>query len=140
MDVHESIEEMFTRFINIINSLKKLGKIYSASENVSKILRSLPKNWETKVTHIQNAKDLTKLTLEELIGSLVTHEIIMKEHMKKESNKKKSIVSKTILEVDSEDILDEEDVAYLTLKYKNFVERKKQLKRHIFSQRESVKM
>lgn len=31
---------MFSRFTNILNALKNLGKIYSAPENVRKILRS----------------------------------------------------------------------------------------------------
>ena len=34
-------EHMFTRFTN---TLKNLGKLYSTSENVRKILRSLPKS------------------------------------------------------------------------------------------------
>ena len=37
-------EPMFTRFTNILNALKNLGKLYSTSENVRKFCRSLPKN------------------------------------------------------------------------------------------------
>ena len=51
----------FTRFTNILNALKNLGKVYSTPENVRKIIRSLPKSWEAKVTAIQEANDLTKL-------------------------------------------------------------------------------
>ncbi|XP_038882257.1 uncharacterized protein LOC120073484 [Benincasa hispida] len=58
MDANETISEMFTRFTNIVNALKGLGKSYTTSENVRKILRSLPKSWEAKVTMIQEAKDL----------------------------------------------------------------------------------
>lgn len=140
MDANESITDMFTRFTNIINALKGLGKVYTTSENVRKILRSLPKTWEAKVTAIQEAKDLTKLPLEELIGSLMTHEITMKEHLEDESKKKKSIALKTIsFEVDSEDedALDEDDIAYFSRKYKNFIKRKKQFKKHLSTQRES---
>ena len=134
MDANETITDMFTRFTNIINALKGLGKVYTTSENVRKILRSLPKTWEAKVTVIQEAKDLTKLPLEELIGSLMTHEIIMKEHLEDESKKKKSIALKTIsLEVDPEDDdgLDEDDIAYFSRKYKNFIKRKKYFKKHL---------
>jgi len=140
MNENESITEMFTRFTNITNSLKGLGKEYSTSENVRKILRCLPKNWEAKVTAIQEAKDLTKLSLEELIGSLMTHEITIKENMEDESKKKKSIALKSItLEVDSEDedVLDEDDIAYFSRKYKNFIKRKKQFKKNFSNQRES---
>lgn len=102
MDVNESIIDMFTRFTNIINALKGLGKVYTTSKNVRKYLRSLPKTWEVKMMAIQKAKDLTKLPLEELIGSLMIHEIIMKEHLEDESKKKKSIALKTIsFKVDS---------------------------------------
>ena len=48
----ESITEIFTHFMDIINNLKILGKSYSNSDLVSKILRSLPKTWEAKVTAI----------------------------------------------------------------------------------------
>ena len=43
MKSDESITEMFTRFIDIINDLKSLGKVYPNNEQVRKILRSLPK-------------------------------------------------------------------------------------------------
>ena len=46
----ENISEMSTRFTNIVNCLKSLGKIYTNEENVRKILRSLPKRWEAEKT------------------------------------------------------------------------------------------
>ena len=84
----ESIVEMFSRFLVIVNKLEALGKTYTKVEKVMKILRSLPKKWETKVTPIQEAKDLTKLSLEELIGSLMTYEINLNNHQRVEENKK----------------------------------------------------
>ena len=47
---NESITSMFTRMTTITNSLDTLGRIYTNVDIVSKILRSLPKTWETKVT------------------------------------------------------------------------------------------
>ena len=79
----ESIVEMFFRFLVIVNELEALGKTYTEVEKVVNILRSLPKKWETKVTTIQEAKDLTKLSLEKLIGSLMTYEINLNNHKKK---------------------------------------------------------
>ena len=84
----ESIVEMFSRFMMIVNEVEALGKTYAEVEKVMKILRSLPKKWETKVTALQEAKDLTKLSLEELIGSLMTYEINLNNHKKVEENKK----------------------------------------------------
>ncbi|KAL5577478.1 hypothetical protein UlMin_019177 [Ulmus minor] len=76
----ESITQMYTRFTDIINDLSSLGKEYSMSEKVRIFLRSLPKQWEAKVTAIQEAKNLSNLPLDELIGSLMTHEITMKQN------------------------------------------------------------
>ena len=84
MKDNETIVEMFTWFTDIVNDLEALGKTYKESEKVMKILRSLLKKWETKVTIIQEAKDLTKLPLKELIGSLMIHEITMTSHQEVE--------------------------------------------------------
>ena len=75
MKENETIVEMIARFTDIVNGLEVLGKTYKESEKVMKILRSLPSKWHTEVTAIQEAKDLTKLPMEELIGSLMTYEI-----------------------------------------------------------------
>ena len=42
MEPNETISEMFTRFIDIINGLKNIGRTYSNRDLVEKILRSLP--------------------------------------------------------------------------------------------------
>ena len=52
-----------------------------------KLFRSLPKKVESKVTVIQEAKDLTRLSMEELLGSLKTHELVM---MNRSKNKSKA--------------------------------------------------
>ena len=92
MEHDELITEIFTHFTDIINDLKSLDKSYSNSDLVRKILRSLPRTWEAKVTAIQEAKDLNILPLEELLGSLMTHELRMKQH-KEEDVKKKRIIA-----------------------------------------------
>nr|CAN63624.1 hypothetical protein VITISV_012388 [Vitis vinifera] len=71
MKDNEIIVEMITRFTDIVNGLEALGKTYKEFEKLMKILRSLPSKWHTKVTTIQEAKDLTKLPMMELIGSLM---------------------------------------------------------------------
>ena len=42
MKDNETIVEMITRFINIVNGIEALGKTYKELEMVMKILRSLP--------------------------------------------------------------------------------------------------
>ena len=89
MKDNETIIEMITRFTNIVNGLEALAKTYKEFKKVMKILRSLPSKWHTKVTAIQEAKDLTKLSLEELIGSLMTYEINLAKKQKESEEKKK---------------------------------------------------
>ncbi|GAV59202.1 UBN2 domain-containing protein, partial [Cephalotus follicularis] len=89
MHDNECISDMFSRFTTIINSLKNLGKSYSNQELTP------------KVTAIEEAKDLSTLPLEQLLGSLMTHETTMKNHENVEVKKKKSIAFKASKE-DSE--------------------------------------
>ena len=88
MKDNETIVEMIIRFTNIVNGLKALGKTYKESEKVMKILMSLPSKWHTEVTAIQEAKDLTKLPLKELIGSLMTYEINLAKKQQEGEDKK----------------------------------------------------
>ncbi|KAJ6914351.1 hypothetical protein NC651_016578 [Populus alba x Populus x berolinensis] len=62
--------------VNII-IMMHFGRTYTNVEITGKIFRSLLKNWEAKVMAIREANNLTKLPLEELIGSLMTHKITM---------------------------------------------------------------
>ncbi|GAV76871.1 LOW QUALITY PROTEIN: zf-CCHC domain-containing protein/UBN2 domain-containing protein, partial [Cephalotus follicularis] len=73
---------------DIINALKGLGKVYTNHELVSKILRCLPKSWEPKVTAIKEAKDLSTLPLEDLLGSLMTYDLRMSDQARNEPKKK----------------------------------------------------
>ena len=66
---------MFDRFNDILNGLKALQKTYSNSELVRKVLRALAKSWASKKDAILEVKDLNNLPLEELLGSLLTHEM-----------------------------------------------------------------
>ena len=72
MGDRETIMDMYTRFTHITNELKSLGKTFTTEELVREILRFLPRSQEAKVTAIQEAKDLKKLSLDELIGNLQT--------------------------------------------------------------------
>ncbi|CAI0550855.1 unnamed protein product [Linum tenue] len=74
----ESISEMDKRFSTLVNRLKGLGKDFTSKELVRKVLRSLPLEWMAKRTVIEEVKDLNVLSLENLIGSLLSHEEILK--------------------------------------------------------------
>jgi hypothetical protein len=50
-----------------------------------KILRSLPKRFDMKVTAIEEAQDIATMKVEELIGSLLTYEIAINERTDKKA-------------------------------------------------------
>nr|GEU76357.1 ribonuclease H-like domain-containing protein [Tanacetum cinerariifolium] len=66
------------RFNTIITSLKALDKGYSSKNYVRKFLRALHPKWKAKVTAIEESKDITSLPLDELIGNLKVHMMIIK--------------------------------------------------------------
>jgi hypothetical protein len=127
MKSEESISDMFTRFTNIINSLKALGKCCTNVENVRKILRSLPKHWDAKVTAIEEAKDLTKISLDELLGSLMPHEIMLKGR-EEEAKPRRSLALKSShqeSEEEEEESDNDKEMALLTKRFKNFMRKEK---------------
>ncbi|GJY17450.1 retrovirus-related pol polyprotein from transposon TNT 1-94 [Tanacetum coccineum] len=76
--LYESIDNAFAKFNTIITSLKALDEGYSSKNYVRKFLRALYPKWRAKVTMIEESKDLTSLSLDELIGNLKVHEMIIK--------------------------------------------------------------
>ncbi|RVX08173.1 hypothetical protein CK203_017679 [Vitis vinifera] len=127
MKENEIIVEMITRFTDTVNGLEALGKTYKESEKVMKILRSFSLKWHTKVTAIQEAKDLTKLPMEELIRSLKTYEInLTKKLQEGEDKKNKSIALKTTTKEEEEveeekQSEDDDDLALITRKLNKYM-------------------
>nr|GEU49927.1 retrovirus-related Pol polyprotein from transposon TNT 1-94 [Tanacetum cinerariifolium] len=72
----------FDRFNTIITSLKALDDDYSSKNYVRKFLRALHPKWRAKVTAIEESKDFTSLSLDELIENLKVHEMIIKKDSK----------------------------------------------------------
>ncbi|RVW64938.1 hypothetical protein CK203_041841 [Vitis vinifera] len=95
LELLEITHEGTNQVTDIVNGLEALEKTYKESEKVMKILKSLLSKWNTKATAIQEAKDLTKLPMEELIRSSMTYEInLTKKLQEGEDKKKKSIALK----------------------------------------------
>ncbi|GKB77161.1 zf-CCHC domain-containing protein, partial [Tanacetum coccineum] len=65
-----------------LSSLKVLDEGYSSKNYVRKFLRALHPKWIEKVMAIEESKDLTSLSLDELIGNLKVHEMIIKKDFK----------------------------------------------------------
>ncbi|GAV67292.1 zf-CCHC domain-containing protein/UBN2 domain-containing protein, partial [Cephalotus follicularis] len=61
--------------LDITNGLLGLGKVFGQDELMRKLLGCLNDEWEPKVTAIEESKDLKTMEIEELLGSLMTHEV-----------------------------------------------------------------
>ncbi|GKA39162.1 zf-CCHC domain-containing protein [Tanacetum coccineum] len=101
----ESIDSAFARFNTIISSLKALDEGYSSKNYVRKFLRGLHPKWRAKVTAIEESKDLTSLSLDELIKNLKVHEMIIKKDSEivKAKGERKSLALKAKKESSDEE-------------------------------------
>ncbi|GJT58311.1 zf-CCHC domain-containing protein [Tanacetum coccineum] len=70
----ESIDNAFAKFNTIITSLKALDESFLSKNCVRKFLRALHPKWRAKVMAIEESKNLTTLSLDELIGNLKVYE------------------------------------------------------------------
>ena len=91
-------------------------------------MRSQPDKWDPKVTAIQEAKDLNTLSLDELMGSLITHELTLQHRTKDELKKKKSIALKAAMEdldePSSDEAIKDEQLGMLVRKFKKYMGRR----------------
>ncbi|KAA0056213.1 putative mitochondrial protein [Cucumis melo var. makuwa] len=75
MTEDESVCDYNKRVLEIANESLLLGEKIPDSKIVRKVLRSLPRKFDMKVTAIEEAHDITTLKLDELFGSLLTFEM-----------------------------------------------------------------
>jgi hypothetical protein len=96
---------------------------------IGKILRSLPRAWETKVMTIKKAKNLKTLNFDEFIGSLIAYEGKIKELKVNSSNiKKKSLTLKAINKDEDRNGYngeEDEDLAVVTRNFTKYLRIKK---------------
>nr|GEZ09827.1 copia protein [Tanacetum cinerariifolium] len=126
----ESIDSTFARFNTIITSLKALDEGYSSKNYVRKFLRALHLKWRAKVTGIEESKDLTSLSLNELIENLKVHEMIIKKDSEivKAKVERKSLALKAKKEFSDEECLTsrskDEEYTMAVRDFKKFFKRK----------------
>ncbi|XP_024022967.1 uncharacterized protein LOC112092047 [Morus notabilis] len=89
MNDNKSITSMYIKFTDIINGLNSLDRPFKESELVSKIVRSLLKSWNVKRATLKEMKNLSIISLDELIGFLMTYELSRKKDKEEEDKKKK---------------------------------------------------
>nr|GEW82542.1 zf-CCHC domain-containing protein/DUF4219 domain-containing protein/UBN2 domain-containing protein [Tanacetum cinerariifolium] len=126
----ESIDSAFARFNTIITSLKALDECYSSKNYVRRFLRALHPKWRANVTAIEESKDLTSLSLDELIENLKVYEMIIKKDSKivKAKVERKSLALKARRESNDEECStfgsEDEEYAMAIGDFKKFFKRR----------------
>jgi hypothetical protein len=75
----ESIGDFFTRLQTLVNTMKNLGEQISDQMIIEKVLRTLNPQFDHIVVAIEESKDLSTMSVNELQGSLEAHEQRLKE-------------------------------------------------------------
>ncbi|GKD72363.1 hypothetical protein Tco_1330645, partial [Tanacetum coccineum] len=104
----ESIDCAFSRFNTIITSLKALDESFLSCNHVRKFLRALPTKWRPKVMAIEESKDLSTLSLDELFDNLKVYEVVLEKDLEVSKNKKEKYKS---LALKARKVLSEEDAS-----------------------------
>ncbi|GJW27819.1 retrovirus-related pol polyprotein from transposon TNT 1-94 [Tanacetum coccineum] len=126
----ESIDSAFARFNTIITSLKALDKGYSSKSYIRKFFRALHPKWREKATTIEESKDLTSLSLDELIENLKVYEMIIKKDSEivKAKVERKSLALKAKKESSDEECStsgsEDEEYAMAVRDFKKFFKRR----------------
>ncbi|GJV03871.1 zf-CCHC domain-containing protein [Tanacetum coccineum] len=153
-----SIESEYCKKIKLLNDeiLNLKSQAYQndktfAKENkkydenyVRKFLRALHPKWRAKITAIEESKDLTSLSLDELIGNLKVYEVILKKDSKMVKGKReqsRSLALKAIKESSDEDSLisnsEDEEYAMAIRDFKKFFKRRGRFVRQPRDERKS---
>ncbi|XP_059075397.1 uncharacterized protein LOC131875327 [Cryptomeria japonica] len=74
MKESESVNQFMNQVLNVVNQIRSNGEELRDQKVIEKILRSLPSKFDSIVVAIEESKDLSQLSVDELMGSLLTHE------------------------------------------------------------------
>ncbi|GJY30903.1 hypothetical protein Tco_0414398 [Tanacetum coccineum] len=96
-------------FNTIITSLKALDESFLSRNHVRKFSRALPSKWRPKVTAIEKSKDLSKLSLDKLVGNLKVYEVVLEKDLEIAKNKKEKYKS---LELKARQVLSDDDTSF----------------------------
>ncbi|XP_044507192.1 uncharacterized protein LOC123226725 [Mangifera indica] len=74
MKESETIKEYANRLLSIVNRVRLLNSDMPDSRIVQKILVTVPEKFEAIITSLENSKDLSSITLAELLNALQAQE------------------------------------------------------------------
>lgn len=87
MNQGESVQAFLTRVTSIVNQIKSCGDDLTEKVVVMKVLRSLTTKFDHVVAAIEESKDLSTYTFDELMGSLQAHEVRLLRSEEKDDSK-----------------------------------------------------
>ena len=112
MEEDETFDEFYAKLKDIVHSAFNLRETITESKIVWKILRSLPERFHTKITTIEEIKDIYQIPLTELVGNPQTYEMGLSLMGKGEKSKNlalKGIEEEIEVSEDKEESKDEDD-------------------------------
>ena len=121
MEEDESFDEFYAKLKDIVNSAFNLGETIPKPKIVRKMLRSLPERFYTKITAIEESKDIDKIPLTKLVSNLQTYELGLTKIEKSSKGKSMALKDKSS---DTDESLDDEDSkikSYITWQFKKFM-------------------
>ncbi|GKF43957.1 hypothetical protein Tco_0130509 [Tanacetum coccineum] len=80
----ETITDYISRVMVIVNNMGNNEEILKETQIVEKILRTLMKKFNYIVVSIEESKDITTLTIDELQSSIIVHEQKFRKKVKEE--------------------------------------------------------
>ena len=70
----KTIKSYADKLLSIANKVRLLGKDFPDERIVQKILVTVPEKYESKISTLEESKDLSNITLRELVNALQTQE------------------------------------------------------------------
>ena len=84
MKESESVKEYGSKLMTIVNQIKLLGEDFPTQRIVEKLLVRLPERYESKISSLEDSKDLSKISFAKLINALQAMD--QRRTMKREAN------------------------------------------------------
>ena len=121
MEEDESLDEFYAKLKDIVNSAFNLRETIPEPKIVRKVLRSLLDRFHSKITAIEESKDIDKIPLTELVGNLQTYELRLSRIGKSGKGKSMALKAKSNDTNESSDDEDSKMKSYIIRLFKKFM-------------------
>ena len=89
----ENVKEFSDKVLRVVNQIRVLGEDLPDKRVVEKVLVSLPERFEAKISSLEDSKDLTQISLAELVNALQATE--QRRNLRQEDNTEAALVMKS---------------------------------------------